>query len=193
MALAAHAADGNGPKENDSSSANNNILRGNAHESDSFCRDPYQLPSPVVVKRRDDVARAVTSSYNSRRRETAPSWRKPRGDAGGGSGGGHRNGRASTAAAPYSPKNAAAGAVAEFGSETGGRRMSRGNGSSMAATSATTAEAFGYQADGVSATAATTTAVTPTAEEERGAAKIRAQMSVLMVGFFEIIRQVKWA
>lgn len=42
-------------------------------------------------------------------------------------------------------------------------------------------EADGHQDDG---------AATSSAEEERKAAKIRAQMSVLMVGFFEIIRQV---
>lgn len=42
-------------------------------------------------------------------------------------------------------------------------------------------EADGHQGDGTTASSA---------EEEKKAAKIRAQMSVLMVGFFEIIRQV---
>lgn len=176
MALAAHAADGGATA---GTGNNNGDDRDDGKEhphGNGDYHQPCQPSTPTAVAAaaaagiNRDFYRASQDLTAINRRGIPPPSRN-RGGGGGGGGGSGRSfsSAAATTAAAACRKMAPITAGAEAGSTSG-----------VGAQGMETAE---YEPPTVSGTA----------EEEKKAANIRAQMSVLMVGFFEIIRQVRCA
>ncbi|CAN0100012.1 unnamed protein product [Ectocarpus sp. 6 AP-2014] len=161
MALAGHAADA-GETET------KNTISGRGNNSNNSNGRLHRTAVSADENKGQNVFRVVSNASTDRPNAQLPSRHI------GGTGGGVDTNGPTTAA---SPANAQTNIVTTTGDGVGahgGRAGYRG-----------AAESGAPEGGGATASAATATA-----EEAIKAAKIRAQMNVLMVGFFEVIRQV---
>lgn len=162
MALAGHAADAGETETKNTISG-----RGNNNNNSNGCL--HQTAVSADENKGQNAFRGVSNASTDRPNAQLPSRHI------GGTGGGVDTNGPTTAASPAGAQTNIVLTTADGVGAHGGRAGCGGM-------------AEGGAPEGGGATAS---AATATAEEARKAAKIRAQMNVLMVGFFEVIRQVR--